>query len=108
MTRGEAVAARQFENEPALLSAQVRIPQHVAYRALTEEMVVLNLQTGIYHSLNPTGGRMFEVLEQTGTIREAAAQVAKEYERPLDEVERDLTDFCAQLLERGLIEVDQR
>lgn len=88
----------------SLLDATVRLPNHVVSRAFVKETVVLNLQSGKYHGLNPTGGRMLEVLAAAPTVRDAAAKLADEYDRPLEEIERDLCDFCADLLDRGLIE----
>ena len=44
-------------------SAHVSIAPHVVYRSFATETVILNLQTGRYHGLNKTGGRMLELLE---------------------------------------------
>ena len=87
------------------MSSVARLPEHVVYRTFAKETVILNLKTARYHGLNPTAGRMLEVLERSPTVRDAAAKLADEYERPVDEIERDLGDLCAQLLDRGLIEV---
>jgi Coenzyme PQQ synthesis protein D (PqqD) len=89
----------------ALLAGRARIPGHVVYRAFVKETVILNLQSGKYHGLNPTGGRMLELIERSATIDAAARQLAQEYGRPLEAVQADLCDFCRDLLERGLIEV---
>jgi hypothetical protein len=89
----------------ALLAEIARTPEHVVYRPFVKETVVLNLQTGKYHGLNPTGGRMLEVLERSETIGAAARQLAEEYGGPLETLEADLCDFCRDLLERGLIEL---
>ncbi len=70
------------------------------------ETVVLNLETGRYHGLNPTGGRMLEVVEQAATLRQAAEQLAREYDRPLAEIEQDLCAFCSDLAARDLIVLD--
>jgi DNA-binding CsgD family transcriptional regulator len=43
---------------------RVRVPQHVVHRAFPARTVVLNLETGKYHGLNPTAGRMLTALEQ--------------------------------------------
>lgn len=91
--------------DSSILSASARLPRHVVYRAFVNETVVLNLQTGKYHGLNPTGGRMLEALERAPRVRDAAAKLAREYARPLAEIERDLCGLCVDLLERGLIEV---
>jgi hypothetical protein len=88
-----------------LLTATMRLPQHVVYRTFVKETVILNLQTGKYHGLNPTGGRMLQMLEKSETAREAATKLADEYGRPVAEIEEDVAAFCADLLDRGLIEM---
>lgn len=90
----------------AQLDARVALPQHVVHRSFAAETVVLNLQTGHYHGLNASAGRMLAALEHCGSVRAAAVEVAAEFDRPLEEIERDLCEFCARLTERGLLEVD--
>ena len=96
------------ETVPAvsLLAASIEVPQHVVYRSFPAETVVLNLQTGRYHGLNPTGGRMLEALEQSPTVSDAAAALAQSYDEPLSAIERDICELCDALHERGLIEID--
>ena len=99
----------QTEGEPDIVpGSRVSLPEHVVYRRFAAETVLLNLETGRYHGVNPSGGRMLEILEQTPLISEAAAQLAAEYDHPPDEMERDLRVFCADLARRGLVEVDGR
>jgi hypothetical protein len=88
-----------------LATTYARVPDHVVYRPFPHETVVLNLQTGKYHGLNPTAGRMLELLERGLSIGETAAVVADEYQRPLADVECDLQKLCADLCARGLIEL---
>lgn len=83
----------------------VRIPQHVVHRTFVSETVVLNLATGKYHGLNPTGGRMLEVLERTPRIEDAAAVIAEEFQVSPEQVRSDLLTFCNNLAELGLIEI---
>lgn len=92
--------------EGGLLELSVSVPQHVVHRNFPSETVVLNLQTGKYHGLNPTAGRMLEALAEEGSVRAAAALVAAEYAQPLATAERDACDLCGALLERGLVEID--
>jgi coenzyme PQQ synthesis protein D (PqqD) len=89
----------------SILDSSIGIPPHVVYRGFARETVILNLQTAKYHGLNPTGARMLDVLQRTPTVREAAVKLADEFGRPVEEIERDLSAFCSNLLERGLIEV---
>jgi hypothetical protein len=88
-----------------LFSSKARVPAHVVFRAFPHETVVLNLDTGKYHGLNPTAGRMLELLEQSETVEQAAVRLAAEYGRDDAEVRRDLYDLCRELRERGLLEI---
>jgi hypothetical protein len=94
-------------SQTSLLKAKIKIPQHVVYRTFPAETVVLNLQTGKYHGLNPTAGRMLETLERAASVLEAATVAAEEYEQPQAVTERDMCELCGSLLERRLIEVDE-
>jgi len=93
------------EQQP-LLEARVQVPQHVVYRSFPSETVVLNLQTGKYHGLNPTAGLMLKALAEAESVRDAAAVAAEDYERAQADIEQAMCDLCQALLERGLIEVD--
>jgi hypothetical protein len=87
----------------AILALSAALPEHVVYRTFVYETVVLNLQSGKYHGLNRTGGRMLEVLESSETVKAAAAELATEFAQPLEKIEKDLGAFCRDLAERGLI-----
>ena len=86
-----------------VLAATPSVPDHVVYRAFVNETVVLNLQTGAYHGLNPSGAAMLERLATAETVRAAAAALAEHYRQPLDQIEPDLCEFCLSLQERGLL-----
>jgi hypothetical protein len=88
-----------------LLDQRFTVPEHVVHRAFASETVVLNLRTGGYHGLNPVAGRMLEVLEETGSARDAISGVLAEWDADPDQVAADAERLCADLLERGLIEL---
>jgi hypothetical protein len=88
-----------------LLTARVRLPQHVVHRSFVAETVVLNLHTGQYHGLNPTAGRMLEAIEAAPTVGDAVPKLAGEYGVEQEQIERDLLALTHGLLERGLIEI---
>jgi hypothetical protein len=97
----------RFPAPPAKTSEEPRlaVPQHVAWRAFPTETVLLNLNTGQYHGLNPSGGRMFEVVDECGDLPSAAERLAEEFGQPLETVAADLRAFCVDLIERGLLEI---
>ena len=84
---------------------RVVVPDHVVFRAFDAETVLLNLQSGQYHGLNPTGGRMLELLRETGSQQRTAEAIAAETGHPVEEVAADVGELCQQLGERGLIEL---
>ena len=92
---------------PAVTSdTRVRLSEGVAHREFPEELVVVNLQTGQYHGLNRTAGRMLEALEERASVGDAARTVADGFGQPLERVEADIVALCSQLLERGILEVE--
>jgi hypothetical protein len=94
------------DNGAQLPEGRISVPEHVVHRAFEQETVLLNLETGQYHGLNSTAGRMLEALQSLGDARAAARQIAEEFEVPVERVETDLALLCSQLAERGLIVVD--
>ena len=92
--------------DQSLLTARFRLPQHVVHRSFVAETVILNLRTGKYHGLNPTAGRMLEVLVEAPTVGAAVPDLADEYGVEPEQIEEDLLTLCRGLLERDLIEID--
>jgi hypothetical protein len=99
---------RPPESDDAILRARAALPEHVVHREFPEETIVLNLQTGRYHGLNPTAGRMLAALGAGGTVGQAVAPLAQEFGQPPETVQRDLLDLCRRLDERGLIELHEQ
>jgi hypothetical protein len=93
---------------PVSDQARVTIPGHVVYRTFVTETVALNIETGQYHGLNATAGRMLEELEKGGTVTAAVEPLAVEFEVPAERIRADLLSLCASLRARGLIEVADR
>jgi Coenzyme PQQ synthesis protein D (PqqD) len=95
-------------DQQRMLDAHVRVPDHVVYRWFEAETLLLNLSTGQYHGLNPTAGRMLQLLEETdGHVGQAIARLAAGYEADEAEITTDMVELCTQLAERGLVEVDE-
>ena len=86
--------------QPLSPHSAVLVPEHVVVRSFPGETIMLNLQTGVYHGLNPTAGRMLETLERHAVIGDAAAVVAEQYGREEPSVLADLLTLCSALLER--------
>lgn len=100
------MSSNAIPSQSDLLKAKIKVPQHVVYRTFPSETVVLNLETGKYHGLNTTAGRMLEMLEQAASVLDAAVAAAGDFELSQAASEKDMCALCSALLERGLIEID--
>ena len=90
-----------------VLDARVRIPDHVVYRRFESETLLLNLDIGQYHGLNRTGGQLVELLKDTqGRVGQAVERLAADTDVSAAEIRRDMAEFCGQLMDRGLIELE--
>ncbi len=89
-----------------LPKGRITIPDGVVRRQFGDDKVLLNLATGHYHGLNPTGGYMIALLQETGDAEETARRTARELDTPIERVRDDLAALCAALVERGLITVE--
>jgi len=81
----------------------IRAAQDVVFRDLSGEAVLLNLRTGIYFGLNPSGTRMWQLLLETGDREKTLARIKDEYDVDDSSLRRDLDALIQQLLEKGLL-----
>jgi Coenzyme PQQ synthesis protein D (PqqD) len=89
-----------------MLTARLRVPEHVVYRDFGDETVVLNLDSGRYHGLNPTAAAMLSAVNDAETVGAAVGPLATELGQPAELIERDLLELCRSLADRGLVERD--
>src|SRR5436190_23926192 len=98
------MADERNTSEDAMLDAVAHVPEHVVHRTFEAETLLLNLDTGQYHGLNETGGRMLELLETTdGRVRAAIEQLAQGYDVAFADIAPDFTCLCSGRETRGLI-----
>lgn len=83
-------------------------PAHVAIRHIDEEAVLLNLDTGVYHGLDPIGRDFLTALESHDTVAAAADALARRYQVSPARIHEDLERFCERMVERGLLDFSDR
>jgi hypothetical protein len=92
--------------EPAaVLDSPVRVPEHIVARDMQGETVILDTRSGQYHGLNSSAAAMFAALGTAETPRETTAGLADRLGADLDVIERDMSELCVALAQRGLIEL---
>ena len=76
----------------------------VTFQKLDDETVVVHLGTGKIHHTNPTGSRVWELLQQGQSLGEIIQTLQAEFEASTAELERDVTEFLAELERENVVE----
>jgi Coenzyme PQQ synthesis protein D (PqqD) len=81
----------------------------VIHEQFDDELVAINLETGVYHSLSGAAADAFQLLTQEATQMEVAEALATKYAAGVDAIHAVLTPFFEQLRKEDLIcQVDVR
>ena len=81
----------------------VRSPE-VNSTVLDQEAVLLNLESGVYYTLNPVGTAIWEQLTGEQTLTEILSAICTRYGVSADTARRDLAALATRLRREGLIE----
>lgn len=69
--------------------------------------VLLHMESGGYHGINPVGQAIWELLEDGATVSEIVAQLRERVEDPPPSLESDVVSFLEGVHERDLVVVEQ-
>lgn len=78
-----------------------------ASRVIEGEAIIINLDNGIYYSLNEVGTAIWELADGKSTIKEIADAVCKEYDVDYEEAEKDVLEVVNDLVREGLVVVSE-
>lgn len=84
-------------------SSRITVPDHVVFRVFAHEIVLLNIDTGQYHGIPGSGGRVFEVLLEASDLQAAWRDLTAEFDADEAIIRDDLVEFCEDLVFHGLI-----
>jgi len=82
----------------------VSLPDVLA-QELQGESVLLNVRNGRYYGLDEVGTRMWTVMTSSKSLREACDKLLAEYDIDPDRLENDVTKLAEDLVEHGLVEI---
>jgi hypothetical protein len=72
---------------------------------LGDEAAILNMKNTVYYGLNPVGARVWNLVQQSRSVREIRDTLLEEYDVEAEQCERDLLALLEKMREQGLIEV---
>lgn len=85
------------------------VSDEVAAREIGGKTLLIPLSSGLADlqdqtfALNETGRQVWEQLDGTATLREICGALARAFDVAETEAAADVTDYCRELLERGMI-----
>lgn len=86
-----------------LLTRNLTATESTVSAELDDEVVLLNVQTGLYFGLDEVGSRIWALLEKGTTEDELIDQLLDDYDVEPDVLEADLARFIGLLVENGLV-----
>lgn len=86
------------------LSAQFLINKPKVIReTFDDEVVIINLDSGNYYSLDKVGAEIWSLIEQAVTAGEMIEDIARQYEGERLEVEKAVAQFLSELEQENII-----
>jgi coenzyme PQQ synthesis protein D (PqqD) len=83
--------------------SRVAINPSVIYRDLAGEVVLLNLESGVYYGLDAVGSRVWQLLMESRDVDEVCAILLDEYDVGADTLRTDVARLVSELSEKGLV-----
>jgi hypothetical protein len=62
------------------LDATMKIPAHVSFSVVGEDAILLNTRTNQYFALEEVGARLWALLEESQSLKEAYQVILREYQ----------------------------
>ena len=87
------------------LACHVRVSDEVLFRDLGEDVVLLDLRSGVYFSLDVVGARIWHLLQEHRALRPVLDAIVGEYDVTETRCAEDLLGLIALMRENGLVEV---
>jgi len=86
---------------------RLRLAGKNVWSELGEDVVILDLASSSYLGLDGVGAAVWGALAEPCTVSELEARLAAEYEVDPVELGRDLRSFLSDLVDRGLVVLDE-
>jgi len=87
----------------SIFSSNFSIPENVLGQELNGEVVLLNMDSEFYYSLNPVGSRMWQMLTESGNLEGAIQQLLQVFSIDETTLRQDVTALIKELVAEGLL-----
>ena len=83
---------------------KLNIPEGVVFQVLDEEAVLLNLDSGLYFSLNEVGTRFWQLLAESPSVDHAIDSLEQEFDVGRPTLQADVLQLIDNLKAEKLVE----
>lgn len=77
--------------------------QTVAAKVLDNEAIIINLETGIYYSMEKTGGLIWKMFEDGCSLEEIGTTLSRQYDVSADRALEDVKRITSELVQENLL-----
>ena len=84
---------------------RVEVAAGAIWREMENEVVILNVDTGVYYGISGAGRHIWLELVEHGLLEKAHASLQKKFEAEPDELQRDLESIVGQLVSKRIVRV---
>ena len=77
--------------------------ERVLVQTADDQMMLLDLDGGMYFALNDVGARVWELCDGTRTVGEISSLLANEYDAPAAMIEDDVLELLGELATEQLV-----
>jgi hypothetical protein len=105
--KGQTAAGMTNKLTPEKVDGQTRIvaSKNQVSCDLNEEVVLLEMQEGIYYSLSPVAARIWSLIQEPKTLNAIQEALLQEYDVTPDRCEQDLLALLKELRKYNLVEI---
>ncbi len=84
---------------------RVEISDGVVWQDVGGDVVILNLETGLYFGLDGSGGQIWRELVEHGSMEKTLESLQRDFDVEPDELRHDLDKLLDQLVEKRLVQL---
>ena len=77
--------------------------ENIAWRNVNDEIVILNLKSGEYFTLNDVAQCIWKAITDEKSVEEIKVKIIDEYDVSTERADRDFEEFITGMIEQGLL-----
>jgi hypothetical protein len=85
------------------LRHSITVAPDIVFREVDGEAVILNLESGVYFGLDQVGTRIWQLIQEHGSLQTVFETMCDEFDVRSDALERDLLGLMDELCAKGLV-----